>query len=1650
MKKRGIRFIFLILFSLLLIISFSDFIRAPCGPNPTLSCNWITMDVECEYAYPDVCTWTGSSCVNQPGKTCNALDNDIYENECRPDIGCQWEGQPSCGSGGCCIGGHIAMAGAVCQTLNAYWNCVGNMIFVNSQVLECDGNSATCGGNPVIILDAYENCITHGGCNTEAYWPTLCRCVSWSSFSQPGARCAGGGPCMGDGGSMGCCDAMGETCATKGYVCGDWHLCGADINCGSCGVGYNCNTLGKCVLACSDIGAGCSTGSSCCSPGYCVAGVCASGCGSNGAMCSTTTANYNSYGICASSTCDTSLAGLSAGTYYSSCSGVPNNAVADGDSLAGGFSQNGICCSSSFMSSGTLSSDVNNCGSCGNVCSSNHGTSSCSGGTCSISCSGGWGNCNGLVSDGCEQTLTTLTHCGACNNPCSLAHATASCATGSCQIGSCDSGWLNCDGGPANGCEQSTSVTNGVLTSCSNVNCNPGYGNCDGNYLNGCERSLNTLTDCGNCNVACSLANAAESCASGSCVVTGCNGGWGNCNGVQSDGCEKSLNTLTDCGNCNVACSRTNAVATCSTGSCAIQSCNGGYDNCDGSDSNGCETSLNTLANCRWCGDTCNLANVGESCATGSCQISGSCNGGWGNCNGLTPDGCERSLTTLADCGGCGTSCNLAHATESCATGSCTITSCDAGWDDCDGQDWNGCEININNNVNNCGLCEYNCVYYSHITGLTCTAGECAVTTCEAGYDNCDGDFNTGCETYIKDVNNCGSCGNSCHDGIGCTTDICNTNVCVNNYPACSMSSDGCCSPGCNVGNDADCTSCTQDSQCNDGNSCTQNRCSGGSCTFPPVDCNDLNSCTTDSCSGGICSNAPLNCGDGNACTADSCNAGSCVHSTIDCNDWDACTAPDTCFGGTCSNPPINCGDGNACTTDYCNAGSCFHPAITCNDFNSCTTDTCNIASGCIFTPFACANNDGCCPAGCNIGNDNDCTSCTQNSQCNDSNPCTTNTCSGGTCTYPPIVSCTGGDSCCPTGCNISTDSDCSCTPNCAGKSCGSDGCLGNCGTCPSGICNTTGQCVVSCIPNCVGKVCGTDGCLGNCGTCSNPLLPVCNAAGQCVAACTDTCVSLGYECGTHTICSVNVTCGNYSGGCPTGETCNIPTGQCVTNCTDTCASLGYECGTHTICGVSTTCGSYSGGCPTGETCNIPTGQCVVSSCDLTSASWDVTSTLVGNVVMLNVGGTNCDGKTILFEVREDDGIFADDNVLHNPTPIVYGSPSRYGIWAAEWMDDTDHIGQKDPPEYYFFASVQGTSESIESSKTTVNMLKVLTGTLECIGFNYCSGYRTEADCTSDLCDVGQDSIPSTFECAVEYNCGCYWTSSTEMCNPYWDGINTLKGDMDEDLILNGDDPDFDGNTILDIPFATINALGDIDSDGILNINDRDMDAHIALNGDDPDFDNDGNLDPPFNSINANGDIDLDGILNVDDPDMDGDSIFNGDDPDFDDDNALDYPYDVGVIFNGDIDLDGIINIDDSDMDGDSVLNGDDPDFNNDGILDGRYALIADDSKIGTCNYTEVGADTCEDDGSLTRTLTAVWSWGPLNPTHFDPMDKEGKCQTINDVILCPASAQVKFFGAWQLIIVIAIVALIYLIYALKKKNKAKKTGKKIRKKSRR
>src|SRR4029079_8102994 len=102
--------------------------------------------------------------------------------------------------------------------------------------------------------------------------------------------------------------------------------------------------------------------------------------------------------------------------------------------------------------------------------------------------------------------------------------------------------------------------------SCSAASCTPPFADCNGDSVS-CETNLTTLTDCVSCGVPCGdgsgrLPHATASCTTGSCGVGACDSGFDDCDTSRGNGCETPLNTLLDCGGGDVSRSRANASAT--------------------------------------------------------------------------------------------------------------------------------------------------------------------------------------------------------------------------------------------------------------------------------------------------------------------------------------------------------------------------------------------------------------------------------------------------------------------------------------------------------------------------------------------------------------------------------------------------------------------------------------------------------------------------------------------------------------------------------------------------------------------------------------------------------------------------------------------------------------------------------------------------------------------------------------------------------------------------------------------------------------------------------------------------------------------------------------------------------------------------------
>lgn len=166
---------------------------------------------------------------------------------------------------------------------------------------------------------------------------------------------------------------------------------------------------------------------------------------------------------------------------------------------------------------------------------------------------------------------------------------------------------------------------------------------------------------------------------------------------------------------------------------------------CDGTLDNGCETPINTLANCGGCNIACALDFATESCTQGQCVID-SCESGNKSCDNQDATGCETNiLTSKTHCGDCNQACDFDNATESCIAGQCTFGECAQGWANCDmNTQSNGCEINTASDPQNCGACFNDCARPG--ATVTCQNSACQFTGCQTGFYNLDGDNSNGCE----------------------------------------------------------------------------------------------------------------------------------------------------------------------------------------------------------------------------------------------------------------------------------------------------------------------------------------------------------------------------------------------------------------------------------------------------------------------------------------------------------------------------------------------------------------------------------------------------------------------------------------------------------------------------------------------------------------------------------------------------------------------------------------------------------------------------------------------------------------------------------------------------------------------------------------
>lgn len=229
-----------------------------------------------------------------------------------------------------------------------------------------------------------------------------------------------------------------------------------------------------------------------------------------------------------------------------------------------------------------------------------------------------------------------------------------------------------------------------------------------------------------------------------------------------------------DCNQCqppHTSSASTECVGQAGTLACNITSCDALWKDCNNRSDDGCEVDTSQGANCLGCTDG------GCPADASLCTHAGGVAACTADCAPLTQcdTACVDERSDPAHCGSCNNSCpEPRNSTSECLDGGCSFT-CFAGSHFCAGAPPT-CEQD--QDPQHCGKDCVACAQEQNSIP-TCASGSCALK-CNLGYADCKVGAGDGCETNVyNDPNNCGICGKVCGGTVGCCNGNCQASKCL-------------------------------------------------------------------------------------------------------------------------------------------------------------------------------------------------------------------------------------------------------------------------------------------------------------------------------------------------------------------------------------------------------------------------------------------------------------------------------------------------------------------------------------------------------------------------------------------------------------------------------------------------------------------------------------------------------------------------------------------------------------------------------------------------------------------------------------------------------------------------------------------------------
>ena len=406
---------------------------------------------------------------------------------------------------------------------------------------------------------------------------------------------------------------------------------------------------------------------------------------------------------------------------------------------SGGVCKAETCQLGFYLNDGScLRNDQDNCGELGVVCKKEDKAKAVE-----VSCNTALGTCEATV---CEEGFyvyegicedNTDEHCGGHDQPCVAGDFS------NAEVAQCDKASGKCK---ATACEPWYHVWQGACEKDDNVNCHEHDTPCTTDDVDG---------------------SSEVSCDTGKCVATKCKSDYL----LSGDGCVKK-----NCDENTVICVETegrgklqkctgntwaephkDCNASCNEGKTDCGQCLNGTHRCNGLAQQTCEKGAWVTKN------TCTTSVVGASAKCRETESGTTCGYECPEDRPTTCSGtCVNTNNDTNNCNKCGNTCNVANATNTCSSGTCSFSCnpnhCPSG---------NTCvSVNLSSDPNNCGWCGNKCPTPSGGTA-TCSGGTCSFS-CNSGY--CKSGNTCKSVNLSSDPNNCGTCGNTCS---GLTSDCC-------------------------------------------------------------------------------------------------------------------------------------------------------------------------------------------------------------------------------------------------------------------------------------------------------------------------------------------------------------------------------------------------------------------------------------------------------------------------------------------------------------------------------------------------------------------------------------------------------------------------------------------------------------------------------------------------------------------------------------------------------------------------------------------------------------------------------------------------------------------------------------------------------------